>query len=225
MTIIVISIDGKNPANQLISSWWFQQIWKMLAKFDHLSTMGSLLISEPSTVWPRRRIRCHGWPHLTAHTSISSPRSATSAIRYQSDPSCFRRWRKRCRKQSTHQPEQTGCFLMFLAILCGLCIFQEISNSTCWTDPYRTWVSNSSSKLLRGPLVRSHSICDRLCRLVLTWANNVRILQIQSSFTSVEEIVVNMICAPQTSRAPKSGWTVFFYEFPRETVVHNRTNF
>ena len=36
-------------------------------------------------------------------------------------------------------------------------IFQEISNRTHWTDP-STWVSNSSSNLLRGPLVRSHSI-------------------------------------------------------------------
>ena len=32
--------------------------------------------------------------------------------------------------------------------------FQEISNRTQWMDPY-TWVSNSSSNLLRGPLVRS----------------------------------------------------------------------
>ena len=36
---------------------------------------------------------------------------------------------------------------------------QEISNRTHWTDP-STWVSNSSSNLLRGPLVRSHSIFD-----------------------------------------------------------------
>ena len=37
--------------------------------------------------------------------------------------------------------------------------FQEISNRTHWTDP-STWVSNSSSNLLRGPLVRSHSMFD-----------------------------------------------------------------
>ena len=37
--------------------------------------------------------------------------------------------------------------------------FQEISNRTHWTDP-STWVSNSSSNLLRGPLVRSDSIFD-----------------------------------------------------------------
>ena len=37
-----------------------------------------------------------------------------------------------------------------------LSTFQEISNRTHWTDP-STWVSNSSSNLLRGPLVRSHS--------------------------------------------------------------------
>ena len=36
-------------------------------------------------------------------------------------------------------------------------LFQEISNRTPLTDP-STWVSNSSSNLLRGPLVRSHSI-------------------------------------------------------------------
>ena len=37
--------------------------------------------------------------------------------------------------------------------------FQEISNGrTHWTDP--TWVSNNSSNLLRGPLVRSYSIFD-----------------------------------------------------------------
>ena len=36
---------------------------------------------------------------------------------------------------------------------------QEISNRTHWTDP-ETWVSNNSSNLLRGPLVRSHSIFD-----------------------------------------------------------------
>ena len=36
---------------------------------------------------------------------------------------------------------------------------QEISNRTHWTDP-STWVSNSSSNLLRGPLVRSHSKFD-----------------------------------------------------------------
>ncbi len=39
-------------------------------------------------------------------------------------------------------------------------IFQEISNRTHWTDPEKTWVSNSSSNLLRGPLVRSHLILD-----------------------------------------------------------------
>ena len=37
--------------------------------------------------------------------------------------------------------------------------FQEISNRIHWTDP-STWVSNSFSNLLRGPLVRSHSIFD-----------------------------------------------------------------
>ena len=36
---------------------------------------------------------------------------------------------------------------------------QEISNRTHWTAPW-PWVSNSSSNLLRGPLVRSHSIFD-----------------------------------------------------------------
>ena len=30
--------------------------------------------------------------------------------------------------------------------------FPEISNRTHWTDPEKTWVSNSSSNLLRGPL-------------------------------------------------------------------------
>ena len=43
---------------------------------------------------------------------------------------------------------------------------KEISNRTHWTDPY-TCVSNSSSNLLRGPLVRSHLIFDgtyRTCR-------------------------------------------------------------
>ena len=44
-------------------------------------------------------------------------------------------------------------------------IFQEISNRTHWTDPL-TWVSNSSSNFLRGPLVRSHSICDGIYPLV-----------------------------------------------------------
>ncbi len=39
--------------------------------------------------------------------------------------------------------------------------FQEISNRTYWTDP-QTWVSNNSTNLLRGPLVRSHSIFDGL---------------------------------------------------------------
>ena len=34
---------------------------------------------------------------------------------------------------------------------------QEISNRTHWTDP-QMWVSSSSSNLLRGSLVRSHSI-------------------------------------------------------------------
>ena len=38
---------------------------------------------------------------------------------------------------------------------------QKIPNRTHWTDPW-TWVSNSSSNLLRGPLVRSHSIFDGL---------------------------------------------------------------
>ena len=37
--------------------------------------------------------------------------------------------------------------------------FQEISNRTHWTDP-STWVSNISSDLLTGLLVRSHSIFD-----------------------------------------------------------------
>ena len=36
-------------------------------------------------------------------------------------------------------------------------MIQEISNRTHWTDP---WVSNSTSNLPRGPLVRSHSIFD-----------------------------------------------------------------
>ena len=39
-------------------------------------------------------------------------------------------------------------------------ILQEISNRTHWMDPGKTWVSNSSTNLLRGPLVRSHSIFD-----------------------------------------------------------------
>ena len=47
----------------------------------------------------------------------------------------------------------------------GLVWFQEISNRTHWTDP-STWVSNSSSNLLRGPLVRSHSIFDGLVHLL-----------------------------------------------------------
>ena len=38
---------------------------------------------------------------------------------------------------------------------------QEISNGrTHCSDPEKTWVSNISSNLLRGPLVRSHSIFD-----------------------------------------------------------------
>ncbi len=37
---------------------------------------------------------------------------------------------------------------------------QEISNRTYWTDPEKTWVSNNSTNLLRGPLIRSHSIFD-----------------------------------------------------------------
>ena len=37
--------------------------------------------------------------------------------------------------------------------------FQDISNRTHWTDS-STWVSNSSSNFLRGPLVRSHSMID-----------------------------------------------------------------
>ena len=36
---------------------------------------------------------------------------------------------------------------------------QEMSNRTHWTDP-QTWVFDSSSKLVRGPLVRSHLIFD-----------------------------------------------------------------
>ena len=44
--------------------------------------------------------------------------------------------------------------------ICGrFPFFQEISNRIHWTDP-STWVSNSFSNLLRGPLVRSHSIFD-----------------------------------------------------------------
>ena len=44
---------------------------------------------------------------------------------------------------------------------CSRNLVQEISNGrTHWTDPEKTWVSNSSSNFLRGLLVRSHSICD-----------------------------------------------------------------
>ena len=50
----------------------------------------------------------------------------------------------------------------------GLVWFQEISNRTHWTDP-STWVSNSSSNSLRGPLVRSHSIFDGLVHLFFFW--------------------------------------------------------
>ena len=39
--------------------------------------------------------------------------------------------------------------------------FQEISNRTHWTDP-SCRVSNSSSNLLRGPLLRSHLVFDGL---------------------------------------------------------------
>ena len=40
---------------------------------------------------------------------------------------------------------------------------QEISNGrTHWTDPEKTWVSNISGNLFRGPLVRSYSIFDRI---------------------------------------------------------------
>ena len=40
-----------------------------------------------------------------------------------------------------------------------LAMVQEISNRTYWTDP-QPWVSNSSTNLHRGPLVRSYSIFD-----------------------------------------------------------------
>ena len=44
---------------------------------------------------------------------------------------------------------------------CSRNLVQEISNGrTHWTDPEKTWVSNSSSNFLRGLLVRSHSIFD-----------------------------------------------------------------
>ena len=52
-----------------------------------------------------------------------------------------------------------NCWILELEILHQV-KFQEISNRTHWTDPEKPWVSNSSSNLLRGPLVRSHSIFD-----------------------------------------------------------------
>ena len=41
---------------------------------------------------------------------------------------------------------------------------KEISSRTHWPDTW-TWVSNSSSNLLRGPLVRSHSVFDEMVPL------------------------------------------------------------
>ena len=48
----------------------------------------------------------------------------------------------------------------FTNVLKRFIILQEIFNRTHWTDPEKTWASNSSSNLWRGPLVRSHSIFD-----------------------------------------------------------------
>ena len=55
-------------------------------------------------------------------------------------------------------------------------LFQKISNRTYWTDPW-TWVSNNSTNLLRGPLVRSHSILDGIVifyRFCLGGVGNLR---------------------------------------------------
>ena len=57
----------------------------------------------------------------------------------------------------------------------------------------------------------SQAILCRQYRLGLTWANIVRIKDsVNPKYTSVEEnVVVNVRCVPQTSRAPKSRCTVF----------------
>ena len=61
-------------------------------------------------------------------------------------------------------------------------LFQEISNRTHWTDPW-TRVSNRSSNLLRGPLVRSHLIFDGpiLCAALKQHGNEIAMKQFRSS--------------------------------------------
>ena len=49
--------------------------------------------------------------------------------------------------------------------------FQEISNRTHWTDLEKTWVSNSSSNFVWGPLGRSHSNFDGIFGGFKFWWN------------------------------------------------------
>ena len=60
--------------------------------------------------------------------------------------------------------------------------FQEISNRIHWTDP-STWVSNSFSNLLRGPLVRSHSIFDGILTDIfrLGWNHHLGAIRVLES--------------------------------------------
>ena len=76
---------------------------------------------------------------------------------------------------------------------------QEISNRTHWTDPEKTWVSNSSSNLLRGPLVRSHSILMENINKPEWWKNDQSTLMSQP--LQIEMYFINFSTYFRTSQS------------------------